>query len=103
MTKQDLINLITAENLSEDLKLDLVERVKTFSDQLTDNEMKTFTNELAELQAVETESALLLNQLADDVDNFIDDLDDIEDKLVDRTIKVQRNGLQAAQNLMMTE
>jgi hypothetical protein len=103
MNKQDLINQINSEELEATLKDTLIEKVNSYPDQLSNENLMEFDALLADLQSEEVQSAALLTDTARNIDSMIDELDAIEDQYVHDSTTIKRDGPKTLQGLVGQE
>lgn len=98
MTKTTLINDIEQMNITDDLKQGLLEKLSSYpNDELSQEEMLDFDSFLAELQEEELETGMAMEEMADSIDSYLNDLANAEEEASKAMVKRMHDTLEAMQ------
>ena len=100
MNKQDLLNNLNSEEMDSEIKEAVAQKINSYSDELSNSDLKELDSFLAELQVEEAESAVLLEKMAKDVNDLINGMDDYYDEYIASTTQSMKNGLESANTLV---
>jgi hypothetical protein len=100
MNKQDLLNNLNSEEMDSEIKEAVAQKINSYSDELSNSDLKELDSFLAELQVEEAESAVLLEKMAKDVNDLINGMDDNYDEYIASTTQSMKNGLESANTLV---
>lgn len=98
MTKSTLINNIEEMDITDDLKQGLLEKINSYpNDELSSEDMLNFDSFLAELQEEELETGMAMEEMADSIDSYLNELASAEEEATEALVKKMHDTLEAMQ------